>query len=111
MIPQMIEVNIRTQDSEGTPVPNVPLYFRSGHTDEFKRVITDALGRGQLLLLPCNSFWTYWTDTGGAQQSRVYVQYSIRRPGTPFNRKKLDLTVVVIPPEFVWAAETDYVIP
>ena len=99
MIPQMIEVNVTTVDSREEPYPNRTVDFRSGKTCEFKRVITNASGRARFFLTPCDSFWAYWTDTGGPQVARVYVQYSIRRPGTPFNRKKLDLTVVVQEPQ------------
>lgn len=108
-----LEVNVRTIDGLGIIVPRVHLEIHNWDTLDVKPMITDANGRGQVLMHPCNSLNVRWRDpaTGIWTSQRVHTQYSIRRPGTPHNHKKLDLDLVVGrsgPPDDIWYAMSSY---
>ncbi len=98
---QFVEVNISTVDVNDEPLGNVKMEVHNWDTHDVKSLTTNANGRGKVLMMPCNSLKVRWYDPVAEDwfSQRVHVQYDIRRPGTPHNHKKIDVTLVMTEPE------------
>ncbi len=98
---QFVEVNVTTLDYEGEAYPGIRVEIHNWDTYDFKAIVSDKNGRGKVLIMPCNSLKVRWYDPVAEDwfSQRVHVQYDIRRPGTPHNHKKIDVTLVMTEPE------------
>lgn len=107
----MVEVNLKAVDENGMPIFGSVIHLRSWDGHGFKKVVTDKNGKGQAILMPCNSFLLEYTDIfGNHVKQRIHVQYDIRRIGTTPDHKKIDITIVagaVLGGERIWFGMTN----